>query len=407
MLCSKCGADIPDQAEFCTNCGNPVVKTEANIETISGAEPLPATHKKPKHLKAVIISAASVLAAAGCVVLALVLIHNANVARYNGALAVMSTDPAHAKAEFTALGGFEDSTAEAKTCQNMLDYTDAKNKMDAENYPDAEASFESLGSYAESASLAAQCKAHIDYNNAAALKKAGKTGDALTAFKALGSFLDSAAQATDCQNIIDYAAAKALYDSGDYLKARDAFADLVDYGDSNSMRDLCSYEIADGYYKEGKYFSAYTIFPMLNGVKDSAELAMSCVRNDYTKTGELYRNPDYKSGKVPITFKTPDDKNVSYIKIYKGDTLVSTVYIASGKKVKIKLPAGTYSFNAAYGVQWFGETEMFGDMGYYCQVVFDKSGGTTWKLKTHWIYTLTLRMSKGGYMGNVIGPSGF
>lgn len=404
MFCSKCGADIPAGSGFCPQCGTPASappqpsyappapQPESPPPFIPFAEYTPPpVPKKRSHLKAIIISAAGVIVLAGCIILALILIYNAKAEKYNDAVAAMSTDLQYAKEEFTALGGFIDSTAKAQQCQNMMDYASAKALMSSGKYEDAQAAFKALGSYKDSAQLA-------DYCEAVALRDAGKTEEAVTAFTALGSFMDSATQAKECQNKLDYADAKALFDNGNFEIAKTVFTKLGDYEDSKNMVKSCqnaiSYKQADQLYTEGKYYDAMVIFGGLGSYSDSAQRAQQCVQAT-PKTGQLYRNPAYSKKSVPLKIIAPSDGYLTYIKIYNGNDLVSTVFLNPGTKITIKLPAGSYEFREAGGYAWYGETDMFGDGGYYVRMIFD-SGSTTWRLKSHWRYWVNLRVSGEG-----------
>jgi hypothetical protein len=96
------------------------------------------------------------------------------------------------------------------------------------------------------------------------------------------------------------------------------------------------------------------------------------------------------------------------LKIYApDDVLVSTVFVASGQKAKVKLPSGSYRMKAAYGVEWFGETDMFGGAGYYEVLIFE-DGTDIDTLSSKYVYTLSFLQQEGGNIGGMnVGPEGF
>jgi hypothetical protein len=75
------------------------------------------------------------------------------------------------------------------------------------------------------------------------------------------------------------------------------------------------------------------------------------------------------------------------------------VFLAPGKSVRIKLPAGKYKMKSAIGKDWFGMKELFGDEGYYDKMIFDKNSEII-TLKSNKIYTLTLRYAKNSNIGS-------
>jgi hypothetical protein len=92
--------------------------------------------------------------------------------------------------------------------------------------------------------------------------------------------------------------------------------------------------------------------------------AAACVQSA-PENSELYHNPDFAK-KLSITFKNTGEDVGLLAKLYSEDgELASTVYIAPGKKVKIRLPRGQYTLNLAWGSRWFGEKEYFGRDAFY------------------------------------------
>ncbi len=399
MNCSKCNAQIEDGADFCTQCGQPARAPE-NTAQGTGVPPAGKPGLKLR-TKILIVSACALVVA--CAVLIPVLLETARAAKYEEAFALMdSGELPEAKEEFDELKEYKESADMAQQCQNMMDYQDANELMSAGDYAAAKKAFDSLSGYEDSSKLSAECQNVMDYDSAVAFMDAGDNKSALDIFLKLGDYSDASKLAEDCQDILDYDAAKALMEAGDFEKAKEGFSALIGYEDSLSLIKVCENEMdyiaAEKAYDQGEFYSAYAVFYGLSGFKDATDRAEQCIQPD-PKTGEIYRNPDYSAKKRSLTFKTPDDGKSTYIKIYSEDgDLVSTLFIASGKKLKVKLPSGTYRFKTAAGAKWFGEKDMFGDEGWYSLVMFGENKDT-WTLKSGYIYTLKLRVTSGGNEG--------
>lgn len=414
MFCSKCGTQMPDDSRFCITCGtdlsvnpdtdNKYVQT-VNMPQIPETSAPPPRIKKPmgKKAKAVLIAAGTLVFALVCVIVVLTLIDSDNAARYNAAVENMNAGrEAQAKEAFTALGEYRASSELAKTCQDIMDFDAAQAKLDAGDLPGAKQAFAMLGDYQGAADKATECQNKMDYNAAAAAKDAGNTEDALNAFLKLGEYSDSAALAKECRKKIDFNAAKALMDAKDYNGAMQAFMDIYDYGDSAKLAAECQniiyYNDANTAYGKGIYYTAYTLYKKASGYFDADTRAKACIQK-IPATGELYRNKKYSAKKCPLTIKTSGEGYI-YIKIYSSDNvLVSTIFITAGKTTKVKIPAGTYKIKEARGKVWYGEMEMFGDDGYYEVMLFANNAETT-KLKSNYIYTLTLGGAKNANIGS-------
>ena len=135
-----------------------------------------------------------------------------------------------------------------------------------------------------------------------------------------------------------------------------------------------------------QYYTAYKLFSALGSYKDAASLATKC-KQTTPDTGELYRNSNYsrKTCRQNLTNSLKGGYNI-YVRIYDstGSTIVSSVFIRSGKGAVIYLPEDTYLLKAAYGKgTWFGEVEMFGDDAIYKRLglftLTNAGSGYTWK----------------------------
>ncbi len=427
MYCRQCGESVPESQNFCTKCGTPaghgandaaggiqepvnvpesapppvfVPYTQGDVYQASVQQP-PKTSGKKKKLLTLLIVAGSVMIVAAAVLIP-VLLEKARSDRFEAAVAVMNAgDYREAKAEFTELGDYKESAALACECQDTMDYQAAQAKMEAGEYEQARQAFAQLGSFKDAKDLVAECQNTIDYNAAAGLMAAGSNAQARDEFLALGDYQDAPEQAAECQNRLDYDAALLLMNAGRYDEARAAFESLAGYSDASPLALECGnhvkYAEAEAAFAQGKYYTAHQMFNVLGPFKNAAERAGACIQPK-PNNGEMYRNPDFGSKKVPITIKVGDQDMSMYMKIYsEGGALVSTVYIAANSKTKIKLPAGKYRIKAAYGYDWFGEEEMFGDLAYYELLVFEDGELTAFSSK--YIYTLSFLMDTGD--GNI------
>jgi hypothetical protein len=334
--------------------------------------------------------------------LTLLSIENMYSLKYEQAAALMdSNNLLKAKEEFSDLKGYRDSAGRAQECQDRYDFDCADALLQSGDFINAKTAFIALGDFGNAPEKVMEC----DYAAAMALMDSGELKEARYAFLALGSFSDSEEQADRCRTELDYIAATELLYQQDYAHALDAFESLGAYKDSESMAKECSnyldYAKAEKAFSEENFYTAYLGFLNLGIFSDSAERAAACIQKN-PKSGQIYRNPTYNSKACPLTIKTPKDGYTTFIKIYGGDTLVSSLFIAPGKKVTVKLPPGTYIIKEAFGITWFGQNEMFGDEDAYYGIV-----GDNFKLEEGYVYSLTYGSKKGNTESTEIGRADF
>jgi len=410
MYCRKCGQLLPSTKVTCTRCGAAVV-TGSNQGSAQERKTVAQEAPTKKHtLRTVLIIAGCVMVVGA--VLAFFLINAGLNERHQQACDLMdSGDIAEAKAIFVELGAFKDAKGLAEECQSLIDYDAAKQKMDEGNYEEAKQAFAALGSFEDADKMAQNCQNSIDYSSAVLLKEKGDLEKAKDSFAALDDFQDAEQMAQDCQNQLDYNAAAALLENGEYEKAKQVFDRLDVFLDSMALSVQCQnhidYSAAETALNNGEYYEAYELFSALGGFSGADERVLDCVQPN-PKNGELYRNPDFKSKSCSVTIKVGDTGESLYLKIYTADdVLVSTVFVTSGQKTKIKLPSGSYRMKAAYGVEWFGKTDMFGNAGYYEVLIFE-DGTDIDTLSSKYIYTLSFLQQEDGNVGGMnVGPDGF
>ncbi len=356
-------------------------------------------HNAGKKKKFAFIGGAILLAAI-CAVLVPLLIHNVRQTHYNEGVTLFEQgDYAAAQAMFESLRSFDDSEEMARYCENKLAYQSAAALLDQGDYSGAQAAFIALGSFEDAAVQAKFCENTLAYADAMALEEAGDMQAAADAFAALGDFSDAADQAEFCTNTIAYGEAEALVGQGDYTSAKAMFSELADAGFSDAADryqycvDKLAYFDAEALLSQGAYYDAYLAFDALGGFEDAWDRMDDCIQT-FPETGETYHNEDYSARGCSLTIKPPDsDGSWNYLKLYaeNGD-LVSCVAIAKGDTSKIWLPKGSYQIKAAYGYgDWFGETDLFGDDGYYYILLNSADDSDSFTLKSNYAYTLTLR----------------
>lgn len=277
------------------------------------------------------------------------------------------------------------------------EYDQATSMLSQQSYADAKEKFESLGSYRDSSEKAMLCQQHLDYELALSHMSDGEYETAQQEFKDLVPFEDSADMVAECQRYIEYNSAEGLAVEMNYAEAEGIFRSLAadSFLDSEERANECAYALAEGFLAAGENYKAYKAFLGLGGFGDSADRALGCVIPN-PASGEIYRNGDFGATDSPIVISSKDVSNPYYVKIYSGETVVSTIFLNPNSSVTVSLPVGSYTLKAASGKQWFGETDLFGDDGYYYVMVFGGDAGDTMVIEPNYEYTLDLEVAEGG-----------
>lgn len=234
------------------------------------------------------------------------------------------------------------------------------------------------------------------YAQATSLYEEGSYAEAQAAYEGLGDYRDAQQQITLCKKHLEYERAAALMDAGDYAAARDGFRTILGFQDATELSKECGniadYAAADALLAEGRYFDAYEAFTALDSYEDAAKRAASCIQ-EAPGTGELYHDQGFvgNSSEVAITVPAGED-DFHLLKVYQGDVLVSSVFFGDSPAASIELPPGTYQVRAASGSMWFGEADLFGDSGSYCELgLQDGSGAMT--IEAGYRYELSIESS--------------
>ena len=401
MTCKNCGSIVDEGVAQCPNCGATISADEAipapateDAAPQENAEAIPAPPENEKTAKKkywLIGAAAVVLIAALLIVFGTIRQKN-----YEAAAALYDAGQYTQAAEaFTKLGRYQDSADRAALSQNWADYTSACDLMEPFRHDDAVKAkqiFLALGQFKDAPQKAALCQNKLDYEAADALETAGDFAGAMAAFKALGSYENAVERARFCSDTLDYQAACALIEQGDYAAAAEKLAAPAEseFEDAADQLAYCNckvdYAAAEQLLASGENYAAYKAFLALNSFEDAGDRAKGCVLEN-PKNGELYHNENYAYKQTELTVVNSYDK-ATFLKLYfaNGD-LVCSFYIASGKSATVRVPAGTYTLNRAFGKLWFGPDDMFGDEGtYYRQLIGDSYEFT---MLNNYIYTLS------------------
>ena len=98
-----------------------------------------------------------------------------------------------------------------------------------------------------------------------------------------------------------------------------------------------------------------------------------------------------------------DSERAMLMRIFKGDTQVSCLFIGGTGQATVKLPAGTYTIKDGTGYQWFGLKEAFGREGDYEVMTFGENDEEKVTLKSGYEYTIRVNVSDSNSSGEGIG----
>lgn len=134
--------------------------------------------------------------------------------------------------------------------------------------------------------------------------------------------------------------------------------------DQETYLKACSWEM------KGKFYKAYNQF-YLSDWEDFEARMDACVQK-WPANGEIYHNPSYYGDGATLNILVgKEDGQAMLIKIMRGDTLISALFLGNGTNVSTSLPAGTYTIKTGIGDTWFGLNDAFGEDGYYETLLFD------------------------------------
>ena len=296
--------------------------------------------------------------------------------------------------------------------QQSLAYDEAIALLEDGDYQNAYDKFVDLGTYADASSQAEYCQKALQFQEAEGLLERGDYQTAREAFAFLGTFMDADEYTAICDAWIGFAEVVSLTDEGRFTEAFEKASDLgnvphlTNSPEYQDWQKRNSYGTADQLFNEGKYYSAYVRFNELGDYRDAAGRAQASIQARPGNT-EFYHHDGFRSTSTDIRFDASNATSPHYVKVYSGDTLVSTLFVNPGGSTTIQVPPGTYTFKDAEGDLWFGENDMFGMSGSYEIMLFEGHSEGIY-LDGNKIYTITLYAVSGGTVGNrSVGPDGF
>lgn len=162
----------------------------------------------------------------------------------------------------------------------------------------------------------------------------------------------------------------------------------------NPAGSKARYDEAKKLYKAKKYYSASIAYGE-SLYKDWRKLRKSCVQK-WPKNKEIYHNKSVKGSRAQLQVQVnKQDKNTAtVVRIYKGSTLASILFIGGNGKATAKLPAGTYTVKTAKGSTWYGTNELFGKYGSYQTLLFNEGTSKTTTLQNGYRRTVTINVVK-------------
>lgn len=185
-------------------------------------------------------------------------------------------------------------------------------------------------------------------------------------------------------------ALKIYEELGDFLDAKDCLESTQSSFDAYEG----SYKKAKEYYDNGEYYKAKKEYASIGAYKDAWEKSDECIRempeNGYKKTGN-------GSGTVLVA-KAPYEYVSVYLKLYdeSGD-VAGEMFIAGGNSVSINLKPGKYTIKSASGSDWYGDIDLFGEMGIYQQMM--DGGNKEFQFDRNYKYILTIGGVNDGNVG--------
>ena len=129
-----------------------------------------------------------------------------------------------------------------------------------------------------------------------------------------------------------------------------------------NCKDVECLNIWYGYQKE-------TITKIIQTKNANIGLAIAEVKPKPTPFTGYMDLKDISEAVVPFQLKTPSDGNNYLIKMENNHTQVSyRFFVRSGDVLETKVPVGVYSIKYAYGKNWYGSQNLFGEETSYVQL---------------------------------------
>ncbi len=304
--CSKCGAKIRKGNAFCINCGAPVETPESSA-TI--AKPITVKKQGISFRKEIIIGVILVVFITSIIGLCLS-IPRIKYASAERDLKQNNFDAAYKT--FVSIGKQE------KAKETI--YLKGQYLIEKEEYLEAAEEFDRILDYQDSKKKAEDCRKKASYLDGIENYKNGEYDEALSIFRKLGNYLDTEEwlKKTQYANAIEYC------NNGKYVNAVDVFDKLGDYEDSINKAN------------EARY--AYVKSHELNSNRTTYSYLQELIANNYLDSQSIY-DELYRWEATVIVNNSKTDETSDYTSLSKYDTIYVHVKLSGGapnERVKLK-----------------------------------------------------------------------
>ncbi len=421
MFCTSCGNILTGKPTRCPYCGARVEtplnekpqtppKGEAPIVSEPGAFQNPPDAKQPRKNGAFRFGLLGFLFAAASLAVLLIAIPvflRKPLKLLRGVSLLDAQDYAGAHAVFSELEGYAPADALRGETARGLAYLAAVDRMERGDYRGARDAFRLDPDFADARARIEACDRALCLEDARLLSESGDYAQALALLENAQGDAEADALIVVCRRALADRTCAALMERGAYAEA----LELLRSGDGALLPDCdarirecenrITYRAASEALAEGRRADAYKLFLSLGDWSDAQARANDCPL-DRPETGELFHDEAYQTGNLVLTVRPPSDGTDTFFRIYaivKDEPVkVADLYIRSGDSISTSLPEGIYLFKSAYGAEWFGESELFGDGGVYRRLL-SAPDIDLFALEKGFEYTLVLRGGDGS--GNV------
>lgn len=421
MFCTNCGKILAGEPALCPYCG---ARIEAPIgekpqtppapETPSVSKPVAAKKtpdaKRPRKDGAFRFGLTGFLF--GAVTLAALLIAIPVFLRrplklLRGVSLLNAQDYAGAHAVFSELEDCPPADALRGEAARGIAYLAAAEQMEQGNYRAARDAFRLDPGFSDAAARIEECDRALCIEDARLLSESGDYKQALALLETMRGDADADALILACRRALADQTFAALTERGAYAEAlellRSEDGALLSDRDARirECENSITYRAASDALEEGRRADAYKLFLALGDWSDAQDRANDCLLAR-PETGELFFDEAYRSDDLVLTVRPPSDGTDTFFRVYAivkdAPVKIADLYIRSGDSISANLPEGTYLFKSAYGTEWFGSPDLFGDGGVY-QRLHSAPDSDLFALEKGFEYTLVLRGEDGS--GNV------
>ena len=421
MFCTNCGRILTGEPTLCPYCGARIEapisekpQTPSSVEASSVSNPdaakkTPDAKRPPENgafrfgLLGFLFGAVTLMA----LLIAIPVVLRKPMKFLRGVSLLNEQDYAGAHAVFSDLEGYASADALRDEAARGLAYLAAVELMEQGDYRAARDAFRLDPGFADAATRMEACDRALCIEDARLLSESGDYAQALERLKDVQGDADADALILVCRRALAEQAYATLMERGAYAEA----LELLRSGDGALLPDRdarirecensITYRAASDALEEGRRADAYKLFLALGDWSDAQSRASDCPL-DRPDTGALFFDEAYQADDLVLTVRPPSDGTDTLFRVYAivkdAPVKIADLFIRSGESISANLKEGTYLFKSAYGTEWFGESDLFGDGGVY-QRLYSAPDSDLFALEKGFEYTLVLRGGDGS--GNV------